>query len=270
MSGQLSLFQFSLSLQKLSWRNLFCRSSYLVASITSCILLSTGCTTVELPAALIHSKPLKEIALDWQVEQAKEPGAYQIAGKTNLPDRTQLTVAALRYLYPVAAAARRQNDSPTYTLLDYQSVTVEQGTWQTQLNLWQVAPDKTFKENWQIDQQGLAMRFNPGDQVVFLVTLTPIDQLANLKQSLTLEEKTIESGKIRTTSDGELYAQSQQTLAIGLPTGSTNATPRRVQAENFGWGRRYLIPQEPQNPTQLERPTDRQTDSPVRSEEFLR
>jgi hypothetical protein len=259
-----------LSQQKMFHPHSLRYSSRLLGLIASSILLTTGCASVELPAALIYNKPLKEIALDWQVEEADKPGAYQVAGKTNLPDRTQLTVAALRYLYPVAAAARRRSDSPTYTLLDYQSVTVEQGAWQTQLNLWQVAPDKSFKEPWQIDQQGLAIRFNPRDEVVFLVTLTPIDQLANLKQPLTLEGKTLKEGKIHATAEGDLYAQSQQTLTIELPTGSTVSAPRQLQAENFGWGRRYILPQEPQNPTQLERPSDRQTDSPVRAEEFLR
>lgn len=265
MFGQLPLFQW-----KTFWLNRIYRSCCLIASITPCILLSTGCTPVELPAALIHNKPLKEIALDWQVDKLTEPGTYEIAGKTNLPDRTQLTVAALRYLYPVAAAARKLNDNPTYTILDYQSVTVEQGAWQTQLNLWQVDADKTFKENWQIDQQGLAMRFNPGDEVVFLVTLTPIDQLLDLKQPLSTKGQTFQSSRIRTTPEGELYAQSQQTLTIELPTGKSTSASPQLQAENFGWGRRYLIPQEPQNPTQLEQPNDRQTDSPARPEEFLR
>lgn len=257
---------------KTSWLNPLRFSSRLALSIIPSILLITGCTQVqvELPTALIYPKQLKDLALDWQINAMPQPGAYRVAGKTNLPDRTQLTIAALRYLYPVAAAAHKFNDRPTYTILDYQSVAVERGSWQTQLNLWQVGPDRTFKENWQIDQQGLAIQFNPQQDVVFLVTLTPIDQFMALQQKLVAQGEKFPNGTVYSTSEGENIAQSRKTLTIPLPTGSTLVAPPSLQAENFGWGRRYLIPHEPPNPTQLERPSERQTDSPVRAEEFLR
>lgn len=247
-----------------------CRLLLILLSVTPCISLMTGCTEIQLPTKLIPARQLKEIMMDWHVNQTSQPGAYEISGKTNLPDRTQLTVAALRYLYPIAATARRFNTDPTYTILDYQSVTVEQGTWQTQLNLWQIASDRTFKENWQLDQQGLAIRFNPSEDVVFLVTLAPIDQLPALQQQLAKQGQQLAKSTVRSSTEGEQYAQFQKTLAVALPTGSTLASSAQVDTENFGWGRRYLIPQEPQNPTQLERPKTRQTDAPARSEEFLR
>jgi hypothetical protein len=229
-----------------------------------------GCTEVQLPTTIIPARQLKEIALDWRVNETSQPGSYEVSGKTNLPDRTQITVAALRYLYPIAATARRFNTRPTYTILDYQSATVERGMWQTQLDLWQVAPDRTFKENWQLDQQGLAVRFNPGEEVVFLVTLAPIEQLPSLQQQLAQKGQKLADGTVRSSAEGERYAQSQQTMIIPLPTGGTLSTSAQVGTENFGWGRRYLIPQEPQNPTRLERPNTRQTDAPARLEEFLR
>jgi hypothetical protein len=233
------------------------------------ILFITGCSQAQLTAVLPQNKPLKDVALEWQVDQISQPGSYQIAGQTNLPDRTQLTVAALRYLYPVAAN-QKLNANPTYAILDYQSAVVQSGRWQTRLNLWQVAADGTFQENWQMEQQGLATRFNPQSDVVFLVSLAPIDQLSILQQQLAAQGQQLNRSLLRNSSSGERYAQSQQTLEIALPTGNTLAPPPQLETENFGWGRRYLLPQEPQNPTKLEQPNDRLTTAPARPEEFLR
>jgi hypothetical protein len=89
-----------------------------------------------------------------------------------------------------------------------------------------------------------------------------------LQQQLSTQGRMLASQAIRRT-DGELYIQFHQTQALPLPSGGTKPLPL-LEAENFGWGRRYLIPQEPQNPTQLERPTQPKTDAPTRPEEFLR
>jgi hypothetical protein len=262
--------QFSTTRWQCVWPSFSRQFRKILLGVTPCVFLMAGCAEVQLPTTLIPARQLKEIALDWRVDQTSQPGAYEVSGKTNLPDRTQLTVAALRYLYPVAATARRFNIRPTYTILDYQSVTVERGTWQTQLDLWQVAPDRTLKENWQLDQQGLALRFNPGEEVVFLVTLAPIEKLPLLQQQLAKKGQKLADGTVHSSAEGERYAQFQQTLPVPLPTGSALSTAAQVAVENFGWGRRYLIPQEPQNPTRLERPSTRQTNAPARSEEFLR
>lgn len=245
--------------------------SYLwrIVSNIAPVLLITGCSQAQLTAILPQNRPLKDVALEWQVNSISQPGSYQIAGQTNLPDQTQLTVAALRYLYP-AAANQKLSANPTYAILDYQSAVVQSGKWQTRLNLWQVAADGTFQENWQMEQQGLATRFNPQSDVVFLVSLAPIDQLSTLQQQLANQGQQINRSLLRSSSTGERYAQSQQTLKIALPTGNTLVPPPQLEAENFGWGRRYLLPQEPQNPTKLEQPSERLTNAPARLEEFLR
>lgn len=240
-----------------------------IVSNVAPILFITGCSQAQLSTILPQNQPLQNVALEWQVSSVSQPGSYQIVGETNLPDRTQLTVAALRYLYPVAAN-QKLNTNPTYAILDYQSAVVESGKWQTRLNLWQVATDGTFQENWQMEQQGLATRFNPQSDVVFLVSLAPIDQLSTLQQQLAAQGQQLNRSLLRSSSTGERYAQSQQTLEIALPTGNTFAPPPQLEAENFGWGRRYLLPQEPQNPTKLERPSERITTAPARPEEFLR
>lgn len=272
---------YSASGSNLSSRN---RLRKLIRGLSSLLVLSMpmGCAAINLPSNLsnhlLGSLPnnlplgliqpqLKAVSLSWQVMPLSQPGAYRIAGNTDLPDQTQLTVIALRYLYPVAAAAQQLNPQPTYSILDYQATAVEQGNWQAQLDLWQVAADGKFQESWQLDQARLATRFNPTQRVVFLVTLTPIDQIAALQQQLAAKGQTLPSRAIR-SADGESYVQFHQTQVIPLPNGGTQSPPLAV--ENFGWGRRYLIPQEPQNPTQLERPTQSLTDAPPKPEEFLR
>lgn len=258
--------QLSIAHWKPSSLNSFCHSCGMLLGIASCIWL-TGCSQTQLPS-IWQGRPAKEVTLDWQVNRVKEPGTFKISGQTDLPDHTQLTVAALRYLYPASATNRQSNPNPTYAILDYQSVTVEQGTWQTNLNLWQPTSDGSLQENWQLDQQSLAMRFNASPEVVFLVTLTPIDQFTPLQQQLAAKGQKFASTMIRSTA-GDVYAQSHQTLTVALPSSEITAAHSQ-QTENFGWGQRYLIPQEPQNPTQLERPSERQTDAPARAESFLR
>lgn len=247
-------------------------SRFLTVLPTAFLILSlTGCSqTSNLTHFLNPNQTLQEVSLKWQVSPVSQPGSYQATGQTNLPDRTQLTVAALRYLYPVSPTSKKLNTKPTYAILDYQSATVESGQWQTRLNLWQVAKDGTFQENWQMEQQGLSTRFDPQSEVVFLVTLAPIDQLLDLQQQLADLGQQLPQRLMQINAAGERYAQSRQTLVIDLPTGGTLAPPPQLEAENFGWGRRYLLPQEPQNPTRLEQPSERITTAPSRPEEFLR
>jgi hypothetical protein len=245
-------------------------SWHAVLPLISCLLLTAGCTPPQSPLSLIYPPKLQTVQWTWQVTKADQPGRYQVAGQTDLPNRTQLTVAALRYLYPAVATAQQASLEPTYAILDYQTTTVEAGEWQTQLNLWQTAADGTFQENWQLEQQGLALRFNPQSDVVFLVTLAPIDQLPALQNQLAVQGRQLAQQSLRSSEDGERYAQSHQTISLALPSGRTSAPAANLNAENFGWGRRYLIPQEPQNPTRLEQPTERQSDAPARPEAILR
>jgi hypothetical protein len=234
------------------------------------LVLSAGCSEIRSPAQFFQLPGhVADVDLNLHVTPANTPGTYQVTGKTNLPERTQLTVAAVRYLYPATPVGKMLNPEPTYGILDYQSVQVSQGQWQTQLNLWQVAPNGQFKEGWQIDQSRLGVSLKPTEEVVFLATLAPVGKLPKLEQQLARQGMRLASGTVRSTSDGQRYAQVNQMLAIALPTGST--TPPSLQAEdvNQGWGYRYLIPQEPQNPTKLEFPDTRNTNAPASPKEFL-
>ncbi|NJL21297.1 MAG: hypothetical protein HC895_11500 [Leptolyngbyaceae cyanobacterium SM1_3_5] len=104
---------------------------------------------------------------------------------------------------------------------------------------------------------------------MFLATLDPIENLSQLEQDLDAQNLQLAKGIIRTGRDGLRFAQIDYLMAIAPPTGKTAPPPLNPDAENGGWGRRYLVPQEPQNPTPIDRPTERQTNAPSRPEEFL-
>lgn len=230
------------------------------------LLLGTGCSR------LLQSRPLKDINLNFAVDN-RLPGVYAIAGKTNLPEKTQIMVAAIRYLYPATVADKNFNPNPTYAVLAYQPVEVNQGKWQTTLNLWETGADGRFQESWQLDQPKLNLAVAPSDEVVFLATLAPVDrsdQLKQLENQLAKQHIQLSRKLVHGTADGQQYLQVSQSMAIALPTGNTTPPSVRPEDINGGWGNRFLIPPEPQNPIKLELPKDRRTNAPVTAEEFFR
>ena len=235
-------------------------------SLALVLLLGTGCSR------LLQSRPLQDIKLDFTVENPL-PGIYAIAGKTNLPEKSQVTVAALRYLYPATQASKNFNPNPTYAVLAYQPAEVKDGMWQTRLNLWETALDGRFQEAWQLDQKKLGLTIKPSDEVVFVATLAPLngsDQLQQLENQLAKQHIQLSRRLVHGTADGQQYLQVGQAMAIALPTGATTPLSLRPEELNGGWGNRFLIPPEPQNPIKLELPKDRRTNAPPTAEEFLR
>ena len=247
--------------------------SYLIASFYKAwlfpvlvLLLNTGCSR------LLQAKPLQDINLKFTVEK-QLPGVYALAGKTNLPERSQVVVAAIRYLYPATQSSKNFNPNPTYTVLAYQPAEVSGGQWQTRLNLWETALDGRFQEAWQLDQAKLKLPLKPSEEVVFLATLAPVDgsdQLQQLENQLAKQKIQLSRKLVHGTADGQQYIQVSEKMAIALPTGSTTAPAIRPQDINGGWGNRFLIPLEPQNPIKLELPKERRTNAPATAEEFFK
>jgi hypothetical protein len=215
---------------------------------------------------------LTDVKLDLQVAATETPGVYAVSGETNLPDQTQLTIAAVRYLSLESGSLENSAASaptPTYSILAYQPAQIQHNQWQTRLNLWQVAPDGDYQETWQLEQAQLGLSFQPAREVVFLATLNPIDQLSRLEPLLAMRGMQLDNRTVQ-TSEGQRYAQVDRAIAIALPTGKTTPPVLNPNQVNYGWGDRYVIPQEPQNPGELEFPRDRQTNAPPAPDEFLR
>jgi hypothetical protein len=241
------------------------------------MILLSGCAPLERlesqVRSLVNLQKLSPANLQFQVQPAANPGLYEISGKTDFPEQSEIRIAAIRYLQPTKPTATAFKPQPTYSILAYQNVKVVQGKWQATLNLWQVAKDGRFQEAWQINQAKLKLPVKPIPEVVFLATLAPgevADPLQRLEQDLKQQGKELESGIMSSTTDGQRYLRVTQQLKVDLPKGTT--TPPKITPLdiNGGWGNRFLIPPEPPIPYTLEFPKERRTNAPATPGEFLR
>lgn len=184
------------------------------------LLLSSGCNTTlnNLNSAFL-SAPLELTIL--QVEPSGQPGTYTVSGNATLPDDTPITVSAVRYLQANTRLSSSAEASPPYVILDRQFAQVKQDNWQTQLTLWQVAPDGTFQEAWQLNQKDTGITYEPDSTVTFLATLDPPHQPSDLQERVEQLDDELQAALMRFTTDGELYVQADKSLPIALPTGST-------------------------------------------------
>ncbi len=243
-----------------------------LVSIILLLILSTGCSQVPLKAGQLPSLlPNLSTGVNFQlrVTPSDRSGVYTVAGSTNLPDQSSITVAAIRYLRPDKPASSNVTPNLTYSILAYQDVKVNQGKWQTLLNLWKVAPNGQFKEVWQLEQSKLGLKFVPETEVTFLATVAPTDSLSGLEEQLKKQGIKLVSSVVRNTFDRERYIQASQVLPIALPTGQTTPPQQRPEDINGGWGPRYLLIPEPPNINNYEKPSKRRTNAPLSPAEFL-
>lgn len=201
------------------------------------------------------------------VEPAGSNGVYNVAGSTNLPESSKIVVTAVRYLVPIAgqqAGVLDDKANNNRSILARQVIEVQQGQWQTNLNLWQVAPNGRFQESWQPYQTQTKLR--PDSNVTFIATFEPADQLK--KSNLQLDPQ-----QLRVTNQGELYLQAHQTLPISLPVGKT--TPPLEQPQDLN--NKLVNPPQileastlTSNTSFLRSAKFRQSNAPLKSSEFLR
>ncbi|NEO18911.1 MAG: hypothetical protein F6J94_29885 [Moorea sp. SIO1F2] len=243
-----------------------------VFSIFILLLLSTGCTQIPLPGRQLTNRLLRqppEAIFQLTVTKSDRPGIYTVAGTTNLPEEIPITVAAIRYLHPNQQLSFNRDANFIYSILAYQNVDVKKGRWQTDLKLWQIAPDGQFQEVWQMDQSKLGLSLKPAEEVTFLATLTPKESLWELEEELKKQRITLASSLINNTSDGQRYVQARQVLSVALPTGQTKPPEPRPEDINHGWGKRYLLLPEPPIIYKLDKPNQRRIDAPLSTPEFL-
>jgi hypothetical protein len=235
-------------------------------------VLCTGCSQVLLPVQqLPNLLPGIHSAADFQmrVTPLGHEGKYEVVGNTNLPDDSRIAVAAIRYLRSDNQLSPDIIPEATYSILDYKDVKVNEGKWQITLNLWKIAPNGQFSEEWQLRESELGLELEPEPSVTFLATLSPTTQFSEVERQLNKQGIKVKSTVIRSTADGERYVQASQVLPIDLPTGKTTPPTLRPDDENGGWGPRYLLIPEPPIIYKLEKPALRRTNEPLSPEEFL-
>lgn len=244
-------------MQKLRLRSV----SVLILGSLSSLLSSCG-LTIETPnnPVLINRLPIAE--MDFSVEPGNRRYTYEIQGTANFPNQTELNLLALRQLAPTDETVEPK---PTYSILDYQVVRVQNGRWQGELTLRQVAADDSRKETWQLDQSELNMDVVPMDEVIVTATYTPLDQLTTLERILAQQGLKVSPDLLQTTLEGRRYLEITKVLDIPVDS-QVSARPKLY---NDGWGTRHILIEEPPMPYQVEFPQERQTNRPAEPQEFL-
>ncbi|ESA32326.1 hypothetical protein N836_27435 [Leptolyngbya sp. Heron Island J] len=209
---------------------------------------------------LINRLPVAE--MDFTVEPGRTSYTYELQGTANFPNQTELNVLAIRQL---ASTDEKLEPRPTFSVLDYQVVTVQNGRWQGELTLKQPAADGSRQETWQLDQTELGLDVEPLDQVVIMATYTPLDQLTTLERILAQQGLKVSSELLQTTIDGRRYLEMQKVLDIPVD----NQISERPQLYNDGWGTRHILIEEPPLPYQVDFPKERQSNRPPEHTEFL-
>jgi hypothetical protein len=231
------------------------------AVILLLLVLSVSCSS---------SKP-PEIALKLNVQAAGRPGVYDVSGATDLPNQSEISVAAIRYLRPKSDNFLETDTNATYSILDRQIVPIKQGKWQATLNLWQVASDGRFQEAWQLGSSETGLSVDPASEVSFVATFDPTGQLLKPKQQ-GIDPQNLRGSLVRFTSEGVPYVQASQTLQVSLPTGRRSPPQLKAEDINGGWGDRYKLPSEPPVASRIppQQFSTSQTNAPLSPSEFLR
>lgn len=177
--------------------------NYVAVTLFSLLIFCTGCTQIPFLASSQHTTNLS-----MQVEATGETGLYKISGQTNLPERTRITVQAIRALQIPGRDSQATSDR-SYSILARTQVTVENGKWQASLNLLQPSTNGKL-EIWQQSNQALDLKLQPDNQVRFLAVTDP-------ENSIEIQSKT-QGTTVQFTSDGKSYLQTEQFLSIDPPT----------------------------------------------------
>lgn len=238
-------------------------SLYFQSKSTVILLLLILCVSCS------SSKP-PDVVLKVNVQQASSSGLYNVTGSTSLPEHSQITVAAIRYLRPTDQEFLGPDPNATYSILARQITEVSQGKWQAALNLWQVAPDGRFQEAWQLNQSQIGLSLNPASEVSFVAIFDPTTQPPKRKNNQ--EAQDFKGSLVRFTPEGQPYVQASQTIRVSLPVGKRPPPVLKAEDINGGWGNRYELKPEPAVAINIrpQLPKTSQTDAPLSPSEFVR
>ncbi|WP_190488093.1 hypothetical protein [Pseudanabaena sp. FACHB-2040] len=149
-----------------------------------------------------------------------------------------MSVSAIRNFDPGTLAGDGESEATQFVILDRQFAQVENGTWQTALNLWQVAPDGRYRENWQLDRPIPPAGASPSSTITFLVALEPsaFSRSVDRRAVATLDEPG--NTLLSFTSSGEPYLQVSQAIAVALPTGQAQVGQLTLEPPKDPWAGR--------------------------------
>lgn len=225
------------------------------------LLLSStgGCASInQLNSTLSSTLSPSPVELNILQVEPEASGIYTVSGNTTLPSKTQITVSAVRYFKDPQTAETSSN----YAILDRQIAEVNQGTWQTRLNIWQASANGQFQEAWQANPS-FGKPVEPEATVTFLAALEPTNQSMTVQKQVESLDPSKQAAITRFTTDGELYLQVSKSIAILPPVGK----PSVVATEPVQNKPRLAKPGSDAPDGQLiQQP---QTDLPISPEAFL-
>lgn len=243
------LSQFLSSLYKL-------RQSFWAVVFALLLLTNSGCSSPTPFNSTLSSPSIELTILQVKPEIS---GSYTVSGNTTLPDKTQITVSAVRYFKEGQTA----ETAPNYAILDRQVAEVNQGTWQTRLNIWQASANGQFQEAWQANLSS-SKRTEPEATVTFLAVLEPANQSTTVQKQTEALDPSLQAAITRFTTDGELYLQASKSMAILPPSGKTST----VATEPAQTKPQIVKPSSDTPDAQFVQ--QRQTDAPISPDAVLR
>lgn len=195
-----------------------------IGGLALLLLTSGGCKTIAWLNPTLAPQPIDLTIVQVEPENS---GSYTVSGNTTLPDKTQITVSAVRYFKDTTQAV--STSERNYAILDRQIAEVSQGSWETRLNLWQSSASGQFQEAWQVKFDP-EQRIEPDATVTFLATLEPTNQPAAFKKQVESLDSAQQVAITRFTTDGELYLQAEKTLSVPPPQGRSSAVLKVVNS----------------------------------------
>lgn len=205
--------------------------------------------------------------LTLSVTPASRDGRFLLAGTAMFPDGTQLRVQGIRYLQPDAnLTPTLTNQTPLYTILDRDRITVQGGRWQAKLSLWPVSSQGAFQELWQQTFPIVGIRWRPDPQVVFTVNFDPVEQTSDFWVKLRRQQRNLVVQAV----------QVSKPFTVSLPTQPAEAGARsREPVLTEGWVPAEARITEPSRSTTLlgepaPPPDFAQSNAPLTSQEQLR
>jgi hypothetical protein len=228
--------------------------------LTAFLLMNGGCKTVAWLNPTFAPQPIDLAIVQVEPENS---GSYTVSGNTTLPDKTQITVSAVRYFKDSNQAS--SSTERNYAILDRQVAEVTEGSWEARLNLWQSSANGQFQEAWQVKLDS-EQQIQPEATVTFLATLEPANQPTALKKQVEALEPSQQLAITRFTTDGELYLQAVKTLAVPPPQGRSSAVLKVVNSVQTDKPRKAETSSNAVEAQQVQR----QIDMPLAPDAFVR
>ncbi|NJL87271.1 MAG: hypothetical protein HC886_16915 [Leptolyngbyaceae cyanobacterium SM1_1_3] len=202
------------------------------------LLVSSGCSFIQDSWSSYASRNVAvNLSID-EIEMVGQSGGFDLKGTASLPDKTRLSIAAVRTLKEISSPDISEN-GPSYTILDRQFAVVEEGQWQADLSLRQLDGEGNSFESWQLNADLFQEDLTPSPTVLFMATLEPTSFSTDVEDFLTKAVINNGDSQLSYTSSGRPYLQVSQSMAIPMPSGKVpdNNNFTLVEADNI-WQKR--------------------------------